>query len=302
LPPSVWNRLLHTGEAGAYEVAWIVYQRDRDVTNRDYPFNGALTVANNTTSTGTINFNIPGSGVKTIGPDSPLPIITSPVTIDGYTQGDGTVDDATPNTLALGNNANLLIELNGVNATVPETEENPTPALPIGLWLGVGSAGSTVRGLVINRFEREGIRITTANNVVEGNFIGTDASGTLPRGNFLDGVLINQAGNRVGGTTPGARNVISDNNNGSGVSITGVDNAVEGNYKGTDASGTASLGNSFDGVAVGGINNAIFSNSIFSNNQLGIDLRGGQRTPTASPPTMLATGTSAPTTSRTSPS
>lgn len=171
----------------------------------DCTLRGAINVANNTTSADTINFNIPGSGVKTISPDSPLPIITNPVTIDGYTQGDGTADDATPNTLAIGNNARLLIELNGVNATVPGTEENPTPDLPIGLWFGGGSAGSTVRGLVINRFEREGIRITEANNVVEGNFIGTDASGTLPRGNFLDGMLINQSGNRVGGTTEGAR-------------------------------------------------------------------------------------------------
>jgi hypothetical protein len=34
----------------------------------------------------TINFNIPGSGVKTIAPASPLPTITDAVVIDGYSQ------------------------------------------------------------------------------------------------------------------------------------------------------------------------------------------------------------------------
>lgn len=58
----------------------------------------------------------------------------------------------------------------------------------------------------------------------------------------------------------------------SGVLISGNSNQMQGNYVGTDASGTASLGNSFDGVAVGGTNNAILSNAIFSNGQLGIDL------------------------------
>jgi hypothetical protein len=33
-----------------------------------------------------INFNIPGSGVQTITPNSSLPAITHPVIIDGYTQ------------------------------------------------------------------------------------------------------------------------------------------------------------------------------------------------------------------------
>src|SRR4051812_31155759 len=33
-----------------------------------------------------IDFNIPGSGAETIAPLSPLPEITAPVNIDGYTQ------------------------------------------------------------------------------------------------------------------------------------------------------------------------------------------------------------------------
>ena len=56
----------------------------------------------------TIAFAIPGAGMHTISPTSPLPNITDPVVIDGYTQ-----PGSSPNTLANGDNAVLLIELNG---------------------------------------------------------------------------------------------------------------------------------------------------------------------------------------------
>src|SRR5690349_9027375 len=62
----------------------------------------------NATSADTIAFSIPGSGVQTIIPASPLPTITDPVIIDGYTQ-----PGASPNTLSAADNAVLLVELNG---------------------------------------------------------------------------------------------------------------------------------------------------------------------------------------------
>ena len=43
----------------------------------------AIQEANNVPGLNTINFNIPGSGVQTISPTAPLPIITDPVVIDG---------------------------------------------------------------------------------------------------------------------------------------------------------------------------------------------------------------------------
>src|SRR5262249_13154054 len=57
-----------------------------------------------------IKFNIAGSGIQTIQPQSALPPITKPVVIDGYTQG------GQPNNLPDGDNASILIKLSGSQA------------------------------------------------------------------------------------------------------------------------------------------------------------------------------------------
>src|SRR5665647_283260 len=77
----------------------------------------AITAANNTPGADTINFNIAGSGVKTIYLlTSKLPPITEAVTIDGYTQ-----PGTSPNTLAVGDNAVLRIQLSGDPAATGPT-------------------------------------------------------------------------------------------------------------------------------------------------------------------------------------
>ena len=243
----------------------------------------------------TIVFNIPGPGPHTIRPSSPLPYLTVPVIIDGYTQPGSSPNTNPPHQ---GSNAVLMIELEGTNAGTNVD----------GLVLTGG--GSTVRGLVVNRFDGNGIVIANSSgSVVEGNYIGTDNAGTAALGNGGDGVLIFEAAyNTVGGTSPGSRNVISGNSF-SGIEIRGsnsTSNKVQGNFIGTDVSGTADLDNekkkqpgvfingapnnviggtvagagniiaynSTDGVVVdgSGTGNAISSNSIFANASLGIDL------------------------------
>src|SRR5689334_15543891 len=84
-----------------------------------------------------IGFDITGAGVHTIAPVTPLPVITDPVVIDGYTQA-----GASPNTQASGGNAVLLIELTGINA-------GPGTA-----GLSISGGGSTIKGLVVNRFDK----------------------------------------------------------------------------------------------------------------------------------------------------
>jgi hypothetical protein len=189
-----------------------------------------------------INFNIAGGGVKTISPTSALPGITEPITIDGYTQ-----PGAKANTLAVGSDAVLLIELNGSGTTNVN-----------GLTITAGN--STVRGLVINRFSYQAISLqTNGNNVIAGNFIGTNAGGTagFPSPNNNVGVFVNSANNTIGGLTPADRNVISGNvlsgPGGTGVYVSTVNatgNKLIGNYIGTDASGTIKVQNINSGVVI----------------------------------------------------
>lgn len=119
---------------------------------------------------------------------------------------------------------------------------------------GIYGDGSTIKGLDINSFYEFGsnqlwggtpIQILGNNNVIVGNFIGTDVTGTLALPN-LQGVLVNGLGNRIGGTTPAERNLISGNfDEGMIVSGTpdGPANLIEGNFIGTDVTGTKALGN-----------------------------------------------------------
>jgi hypothetical protein len=274
----------------------------------------AIGQANATPGADAIHFGIPdsyGAGVKTIhvGGSSPsngeLPTITDTVTIDGYTQ-----PGSSENTLSKGTNAKPMIQLDGSKVT----GESP------GLY--IKAPGVVVKGLVINRFAGGIGVVDGANNTrIEGNFIGTDPSGTLDRGNLEHGVVIWESSNvTVGGSSPAARNLISGNGT-HGVLIGSAWNQVSGNLIGTQSNGKSPLGNSGHGVAiistsnsaafdnlVGGtapgwantiafnggdgiaifyaqtaslINayNSVYSNSIFSNKGLGIDLADNGPTP-----------------------
>jgi hypothetical protein len=116
-----------------------------------------------------------------------------------------------------------------------------------------------VEGLTINSFDGNGISIFGSNNTIQGNFIGTDASGTQDWGNLFSGVGIGAGAtdNVIGGTEAGARNIISGSNE-YGVKIEGFGatlNKVQGNYIGTTADGNAELGNFCEGVFINGASN-----------------------------------------------
>src|SRR5207245_7635228 len=85
-----------------------------------------------------------------------------------------------------------------------------------GLHITAGS--STVRGLVINGFQSlvgndtrgNGIVLDTlGGDAVQGNFIGTNPSGTVAVANAFDVLVDHSANNLIGGATPAARNVIA---------------------------------------------------------------------------------------------
>ncbi|MHC4429964.1 MAG: beta strand repeat-containing protein, partial [Planctomycetota bacterium] len=189
----------------------------------------AISSANGSPGADLIDFAIPGPGPHTIVLGSDLPTVTDPVTIDATTQA-GWAAGAP------------VIELNGAGAN--------TFAV---LTLGAGSAGSTVRGLVINQAPVIAIRIFSSNNVLEGNFLGTDVTGTLPSGNTV-GVYIQSSGNQIDGTAAFGPNVISGNTV-DGIQIrtaSATGNVVQGNYIGVDVTGGVDVGNAAQGVVIYG--------------------------------------------------
>jgi hypothetical protein len=180
----------------------------------------------------------PDTGVATISPQSQLPTITHQVKINGYSQ-----PGASPNTRAVGDEASLKVELDGTNMSAFES----------GLEISDAS-NSVIRSLVINRFDGNGISIhgDSIGNRVEGNFIGTDPTGTLDRGNIHSAVGLFGGASKtvIGGSTPDKRNVLSGNDV-SGIFLTHANGSdIQGNYMGTDKSGKKDLGNGSDGATI----------------------------------------------------
>ncbi len=179
-------------------------------------FRAAIGQVNADTQAGTdtIHFAI-GSGVQTIRPLSLLPTITHSVVIDGTSRP--------------GFAGTPLINLSGVSTS--------------GNGLTITANNSIIKDLDIRQFDGNGVDIVGSGNVLQGNYLGTDATGTAANGNGT-GLEIDGTSNTVGGTTPSARNLISGNVT-YGVTIKGPKNLVEGNFIGTDVTGTKALGNTY---------------------------------------------------------
>jgi parallel beta-helix repeat protein len=244
-----------------------------------------LSNANSSAAANTIDFKIPGGGIQTIALTSALPAITHPVTIDGTTQpGSG----AAPRIVLSGTNAGgsasgLAVQASGttvkglaidafaqygvvLNGTSGDTVTDD--------FIGVTAAGNVASGNGLSGVEvtdgaranlitdnvisgngARGVDINSSSdqNMVASNLIGTDSTGTHALGNTWSGVYVGSgsSGNVIGGTTPGSANTLSGNG-ARGVRLdTGADyNVVEGNYIGTNCSGTAALGNDLSGVSI----------------------------------------------------
>ena len=152
---------------------------------------------------------------------------------------------------------------------------------------GANQIGGTNAGAgnVISGNALGGIYLTsgTGTNLIQGNLIGLTAAGNSALGNYQDGIEISGGtGNIIGGTVAGARNVISGNlNNGVDiVLVTDSGNLVQGNYIGTDITGSSPFGNNQSGILIEGCSNLIggtvagAGNVISGNSQNGIGLVG----------------------------
>ena len=146
----------------------------------------------------------------------------------------------------------------------------------------------TVERNVISGNSSAGVSISgtaTTENAILGNYIGLDGAGAAALSNAADGIAIaGSPGNTIGGAAAGDANVISGNG-AVGIYLFNAGangNLIEGNLVGTNAAGTAGIGNHTDGVSVSigltgntvggtvaGAGNLISGNSIF-----GIGLNG----------------------------
>jgi hypothetical protein len=181
------------------------------------------------TAADVIAFNLPGERpVRTIRPLSALPEVTGLVTIDGRTQ------------------PGAAVELDGSLAG-PDVN---------GLAVSA-TKGSLIRGLVINRFSGHGVSFVAGYGVgLQGNYIGTDATGNLDLGNGGAGVRVAAGSVALGDMRlPANGNVISGNG-GPGVWVPpglargSAGFSLYGNRIGTNAAGDRAVPNDGDGVLV----------------------------------------------------
>lgn len=171
-------------------------------------FRDALLLANESGDTSVIEFCLkkkdPGYDACThswcIKPCSALPVITVPLTIDGYTQRGALTNS---NQADQPDNACIKIELcgPGLNSSDPLDDLR-------GLLFGPGSDGSQVKGLAIGDFP-VGVEIQSNNSCVRGCFLGVGVDGTTPKHNTISVLVACGAdGTCIGTEKPCDRNVI----------------------------------------------------------------------------------------------
>ena len=258
----------------------------------------------------TVAFNIPitdtnyghnTAGVWTIVPTTTLTSLYQTI-VDGTTQATNYGSDTNP--------------------YGPEIEISGEGQLS-GSYLWIIGSDNTIKGLAINRCQQYGLGVTGDDNTIVGNYIGTDATGSVDVSTTNDGILLSMdaENNTIGGPSAADRNVISAMSGGIRVTSAGsTGNVIEGNYIGTDRTGTVALGNGYgikihngahdntigpnnviaynsgDGVQVDGgstTGNTITENSIHSNGDLGIDLTNDGNDLLPAPDIFMNIGTSA---------
>ena len=248
-----------------------------------------------------IVFDIAGAGPHTINVGSALPTITQAVVIDGSTEPNYTsnvpvvrIDGATAGASVIGVTIGatgggstirglIITRFTGDGINVASGANNVTIA---GNWIGttgtgstgvgnaddgldiygsnaiIGGTGANDRNVITNNGD-EGIDLKgsgVTGHLVQGNYVGVDPDGASGGGNVDVGIAImSGTGNTIGGTSVAARNVISKNKE--GMEINTSDNVVQGNYIGTDVTGTLNRGNRVD--------NGVQLQGSSTNNQVG---------------------------------
>ncbi len=291
-------------------------------------FRQAILDANSTSGPDTIAFNIAGTGVRTIAPTSALPDITDPVTIDGFTQPGSSANTLTAGSNAVllvatpvpaisgGSSLVRGLVITGGGVVLKGQGNNRVE----GNYIGTNAAGTSAPSLQPGSAPQTGITVQSANNSiggttpqtrnlisgnnsigvlitagatgtqVRGNYIGTDLTGAkaLPNGRGV--VIDNGSTNLIGGTDPGAGNVIAGNASygidlgATEASAVVLNNSVTGNLIGLKVGGTEALGNGA-GVIIGKATGTVVGgeatnsrNVIAGNTQGGLGIFGSTST------------------------
>ena len=269
----------------------------------------------------TITFDIPGTGPFVINTATALPSIVVPTTIDGRTEPgytgtpivelDGGGGNFNGLTLGAGSNSSTIEGLSIVGYGIAAIELDAGADVVAANFIGVDpsgtagpgnfwrraalSGGNTIGGTTAgsanvigfsNSSNGVGVVLASNGNLVEGNFIGTDAAGDN-LGNTYGIYIQPGAGNTIGGTTAAAANVIGFSSAQAVVVFSATATLVEGNDIGTNASGAhlgnalgVAIGNSSTGTTIGGTA-AGAANTIAFNTGAAVDvvLRVRQRDP-----------------------
>jgi len=209
-----------TGDAGDADLG----DDTCDDGNGNCTLRAAIQQANATANSGgsdDILFDIPGSPPHTITPQSPLPAITGPAQIAGYTEPD--YSDAP------------VVEIDGSSAGADAT------------GLTVGASVSVISGLSIVNFADDGIDVTAPNVLVSGCYLGIDAEGNAA-GNET-GLYLGAGQASIGGGV-GFENVIGGNDL-YGIYVETDGSQIDGTFVGTNADGD-DLGNGSAGILIEG--------------------------------------------------
>lgn len=186
---------------------------------------------------GSVQTIVPG----TVGPSTGLPVLTRPVTLDGWSQG------------GPGYTGPPLIDIDGRLAFTPSFGS---------FGFNIQASNVVVRGFAINNFPNVngngfGIGVFSGTGAwIYGNYIGTDPTGLTGVPNGQGGIWLagSATGVRLGTNGDGfndasERNVISSNN-GDGILVQAPNTTIAGNYIGLGADGTTVLGNGGNGIEV----------------------------------------------------
>jgi hypothetical protein len=203
----------------------------------------AITAANAAPDVNTITFNIPGPNERLISLDSPLPAVTTMMTIDGTTQP--------------GYDGRPMVRIDG-GGTIGHAFDL--------------SAESEVFGLAVTRFTNYGIIVMNGvnNAVIERMYLGATRNGTPGFGNGI-GVRLNYSvGARV------EQSLISGNAIDGVLVVSGSGNQINTNFIGTGLDGLGALPNLGNGITLydGSANTTINGNVISGNGTVGVTTSG----------------------------